>query len=299
MSSLSRQPQIRPCTSYQRQAVAGVMNLAMVLYSMAFPRMSHEDWKVALVSKVQGTWNLHTAFATTDLDFFLLFSSIRSVLGSLGQANYSAESSFVGSFTRYRRSLGLPASVLNIGATDEIGYMAEHPDVYDKVASTGRTEQGQKGHAHCATRADVSLPATNGHTAPTQLSIGISSKEKGVHRPNTRDIRLNGLLNSFVSLARIDPSILETPESTKLLIDEISKMVCSMLSMPEDDLVITRSLSLLGRDSLVNIQIRKWFTVHLGIEIAVLEISALGSVQTLTDMAIGLLKEKYAKKVAE
>ncbi|OJJ74399.1 hypothetical protein ASPBRDRAFT_120577 [Aspergillus brasiliensis CBS 101740] len=308
--------------------IAGVMNLAMLLHSMAFPRMTHSDWKVSLVSKVQGNWNLHRALSgssANDLDFFLLFSSISSVLGNPGQANYSAGNSFVDSFARYRRTLGLPASVVNIGVTDEIGYMAEHPDIFDKITGAGMPSKGERDmlnavrfslHAQLARLDPASKEGYAVASAPVQLSIGMSSPEKGVYRPNTRDVRLDVVarvggsaqsssagssssenrLSAFVSGLRVNASVLEQEETQKLLIEEIGAMVCSMLSMSEDDLVITRSLSSLGLDSLVNIKIRKWFTVNLGIEISVLEITALGSVLTLANMAIDSLKEKYGKK---
>ena len=52
--------------------------------------MAYEDWKAATAPKIQGTWNLHTAFADHSLDFFILFSSVSGTVGNPGQANYVA-----------------------------------------------------------------------------------------------------------------------------------------------------------------------------------------------------------------
>ena len=72
--------------------------------------------------KVYGAWNLHTACleSQTMLDFFILFSSLASVLGAPGQSNYAAANSFLDSFAFYRQSVRLPALSVNWGAWPKV-----------------------------------------------------------------------------------------------------------------------------------------------------------------------------------
>ncbi|MEL7521792.1 MAG: beta-ketoacyl reductase, partial [Cyanobacteria bacterium J06553_1] len=73
-------------------------------------------------------WNLHqlTAEMTThhDLDFFVLYSSAASLLGSPGQGSHVAANSFLDALARHRQAQGLPAVSINWGPWSEVGSAA-------------------------------------------------------------------------------------------------------------------------------------------------------------------------------
>ncbi|MCC6892486.1 MAG: SDR family NAD(P)-dependent oxidoreductase [Anaerolineae bacterium] len=84
----------------------------------------HQDWSrftTVLGPKVNGAWYLHNATWGLPLDFFVMFSSVASLLGSSGQANHAAANAFEDALAYHRQALGLPALSINWGAWSEVG----------------------------------------------------------------------------------------------------------------------------------------------------------------------------------
>lgn len=114
----------------------GIVHAAGVLDDGALATMGLERFVKVLKPKVEGTLNLHHATAGMELDFFVLFSSAVSVLGSPGQGNYAAASSFMDAFAHFRQSQGLPATSINWGPWAEVGLAAEATDRLNDENST-------------------------------------------------------------------------------------------------------------------------------------------------------------------
>ena len=95
----------------------------MVLHDTLFSEMSHEMMEKVLKPKIDGTNNINEVFYDTDLDFFVLFSSLSSVVGNTGQSNYAAASTYLTGIANQRRKRGLAASSFDIGRVVGIGYV--------------------------------------------------------------------------------------------------------------------------------------------------------------------------------
>ena len=115
------------------------MLAANLLQEKLFSQMSAESWHAGISAKVQGAWNLHNALNTVakNVDFFLMISSVSGSVAQVAQANYSAANHFLDTFARYRQSLGLPAISVALGMISDVGYLADNPEVEDKLARTG------------------------------------------------------------------------------------------------------------------------------------------------------------------
>lgn len=96
--------------------IRGVLNLAMVLEDSDFASMTGDQWDRAVGLKRDSSWILHEETLNDNLDFFILFSSIASVLGNRGQGNYNIGNTFLNALAEYRRSMGLTAVSIALGA---------------------------------------------------------------------------------------------------------------------------------------------------------------------------------------
>ncbi|MBZ0297821.1 MAG: SDR family NAD(P)-dependent oxidoreductase, partial [Anaerolineae bacterium] len=114
----------------------GVIHSAGALADAGLMAQDWAHFETVFASKVDGAWLLHQFTQALPLDFFVLFSSVASLIGSRGQANHVAENSFMDALVHYRRSLGLPGMSINWGAWGEIGAVVEH-GVGERVAQQG------------------------------------------------------------------------------------------------------------------------------------------------------------------
>ncbi|XDG09180.1 hypothetical protein ABKA04_008795 [Annulohypoxylon sp. FPYF3050] len=297
----------------------GIIQMSMVLRDQNFEAMTFDEWNVVVAPKVQGTWNLHNATVTAgvDLDFFVLFSSLSGIIGQPGQANYASGNTFLDAFAQYRNGMGLAASVVDIGAVEEIGFISSQQGLMNKMKSSGFkgvTEQELLDAMALATAPSKSRQhLTNssqfvdGNTFVLGLASTIplsSSANRAVWREDRRMAAYhnassgggdaassNETLKTFLATVKADPSLLKAAESSKTLALEIGKKLFDLLLKPQEDLNTSLSLVDLGLDSLVALELRAWWKQVFSFDISVLEMLGMGSLDALGQHAAeGLLR---------
>jgi acyl transferase domain-containing protein/surfactin synthase thioesterase subunit/acyl carrier protein len=101
--------------------IRGVFHCAGMLDDGILDQMDWARFSAVTAPKVRGGWVLHCATLDDEIDHFVLFSSILSLMGSPGQSNYTAGNAFLDALTEYRRAVGLPSLTLNWGPWAESG----------------------------------------------------------------------------------------------------------------------------------------------------------------------------------
>ncbi len=131
----------------QGQPLAGIFHCAGLLDDGIMASMDRAQYHRVTAPKVEGTWALHRAAQDLNLDHFVLFSSILSLIGSMGQLNYVAGNAFQDAVVAHRRRLGLPALAMNWGPWEDAGLA---------------TESGERGRAIWRARGTRFIPADAG-----------------------------------------------------------------------------------------------------------------------------------------
>ena len=293
--------------------------------------MSHEEWATASLPKVEGTWNLHNALANQPLDFFFMSSSTVTIVNQPGQGNYNAANTFLEAFCQYRHSLGLPASVLNICPIEDVGFVAENSAARKSLKARGHyflQEQDfldylQLSLLNSSPSASVALGRPSGQFSNAksswkntgQIIMGLRS-DLHPDDPNNRthwrrDRRLgiyhnikntntvghtasNDQLKQFLLRCAADPDLLDQKDSESLLAHEINAKVYSLMLKEAESVDIKMGLNAMGVDSLMAIELRKWWKRAFGLEISILEIMSLDTIGELSRATVHKLKAKLS-----
>ncbi|HRD70290.1 MAG TPA: SDR family NAD(P)-dependent oxidoreductase [Legionella sp.] len=99
----------------------GIIHAAGALEDGLLLNNNWSHFEKVLQGKQKGAWYLHELSKMMTLDFFVLFSSMVSITGSIGQGNYVAANTYLDHLAYYRRSLNLPATSIQWGPWDEVG----------------------------------------------------------------------------------------------------------------------------------------------------------------------------------
>ena len=276
---------------------------------------SLEEWKTASAPKVEGTRNLHHALAEHPLDFFFMSSSTVNIVNQPGQGNYSAANTFLEAFCQYRHGLGLPASVLNICPIDDVGFVSENPAARKSLKAQGHYFLNEKDFLDYLQLSIFSsqppakassLPPGQSRSwkSPGQIVMGLRSEvhpDDPNNRTHWRRDRRMGIYHNIKNTNTIDPSsltsdnqlkqflarcaeipdLLRDKDSETFLAQEIGQKVFAFMLKDAEGMDIEMTLTSLGVDSLMAIELRRWWKQAFGLEMSVLEIMGLGTIKEL------------------
>jgi len=107
----------------------GVLHAAASYADQLMTSLDLDSVAQVIQPKLLGAWHLHNLTVDMPLDHFILYSSVTTLIGNPGQANYVAANAGLEGLSRYRSSLGLPVACIGWGPIADAGYLARHATV--------------------------------------------------------------------------------------------------------------------------------------------------------------------------
>lgn len=258
--------------------------------------MSHEDWVMSTQPKVTGSWNLHETLPA-DMDFFVMISSVNSIVGGRGTANYAAGNSFMDALAHYRVSLGQKAVSINLGMMVSEGVLAENQSLLQSMKRVGifmdlyMKDLTALLDYYCDPDLAVLRSADAQVVVGLELPQAIMAKGIDIHhsirRPLFRHMfqvvpkdigRRSGqrIASSAMDRATALRQAKSQGEAEHLVTRWVVRKIAQVLGVPESEIDPEKPLHTYGMDSLVAIDLKNWFDRDVGATVEVF--SLLGNV---------------------
>lgn len=258
--------------------------------------MSNHFWHTGIDPKVVGTWNLHNSIKgkDSDLDFFLMTSSISGSVGTATESNYCSGNYFLDMFARYRRSLGLPAISVGLGMISEVGYLHENPEIEALLLRKGIQaidEDELLQIIDVALSSKMTLAHAYDAFAQSHILTGLEPlglkelRKKGFEgeTPTLNDPRasvLAGSLDGDLALKGKDDDlpaeiVKDLEEGTALeeaILQHIVRRFSNLVLVPLDKVDCAKPLAAYGMDSMIAAEFRTWFFSTFKVDIPFLEL---------------------------
>jgi malonyl CoA-acyl carrier protein transacylase len=242
----------------------GIIHAAGVLDDGIVLQQNWERFARVLNPKVKGAWNLHQLTQKQPLDFFVLFSSVASLLGSAGQSNHSSANAFLDALAFYRRSQKLPGMSINWGAWSDIGAAARNQEAMKLNEKMGMgaicPQQGLQVLEQLLTQIPVQVGVMpinwsqfKGQMANSSFFKEVSSVSQEPSKPPTQ-LEFRQVLEQAT-----------VPERKAMLASYVSSQVAQVLGWKGSESIDwTCGFFALGMDSLSSIELRNRLQTSLG-----------------------------------
>ncbi|KAE8374944.1 putative polyketide synthase [Aspergillus bertholletiae] len=292
ISNLSEVQAVLSTLSHTTPPIRGCIQATVALRDNLFENMSHDDWTISTNSKAKGSWNLHQALPS-NLDFFVLLSSLNGIFGSRAQANYAAGNTFKDALAHYRLARGQKAVSIDLGLMVAEGVVAESEFLLTSMRRLGHLMEIAQDEliALLDYYCNPDLPLLPHDAAQVIVGIEMPAKviAKGVdlHHSIRRPIfshlfrmytqETSKRHNIHAGVASVDRSsklrnAASHGEAAELVTEWLSAKVSQILGLSPSDIEPGKPIQTYGIDSLVAIDLKNWFETEIGTSMTVFDV---------------------------
>jgi mycoketide-CoA synthase len=261
----------------------GVLHAAGVLDDSTIGQTDWTRFHPALISKIDGGWNLHELTRDDPLEMFVLFSSLASVLGWSGQANYAAGNAFLDALAHHRQALGLTATSINWGPWAGTGMAAN---------LQGRDRERLSSHGLEPMSVAQALQAVDlilQHGVPQALALAVDWPRYAARQTRAllqhvlpRERRTTESDVAVLNL-RAELAALPTLQRWPRLVAFVERHAAQALGLaPGKTVPLHRPLRDLGLDSLMSVELCNSLAASLGVALSATLLFDYPTIETLS-----------------
>jgi len=250
----------------------GILHTAAILDDAPITELTPERMTRVMRAKALSAWYLHEHTQNDSLDFFVLFSSVSSIIGNARQANYAAANTFLDALAAKRRAAGLAGMSINWGAI-ATGMAVNSEEVkqhlnlmgmntitvnqaMDCWAQMHSADLSQYGLMNCDWDKWQAFEPTGGNSPRFERLVS-HAEQKSEH-----------------ALTKICQEIFQLPPEQREagMLHALAGQVASVLRIPLEKIDSEQSLMHMGIDSLMAAELQALINKAFGVRISALEL---------------------------
>ncbi|MBV5243518.1 type I polyketide synthase [Mycolicibacterium sp. PAM1] len=265
------------------RTLRGVLHSAAVLDDELVVGLTRESMEKIWAPKAAGAWRLHEATAGKELDWWVAFSSVASLLGSPGQSAYACANAWLDALVTWRAAAGLPATTVNWGQWADVGLASSlRFSVLDPITP------------------DEGVEALGGVMAAGLTRVGIARLRLDRAAAAFPEIQQIGFFADLVSELDTDDAdddwegaealkTMSAAEINRVVVARLRRRIAGVMGYSNDSAVDTaKPLTEMGLDSLMAVRMRNTIRGDFGVEPPV---ALLLQGATLNDVALDLIRQ--------
>ncbi|VAW74515.1 Polyketide synthase modules and related proteins [hydrothermal vent metagenome] len=262
--------------------LGGILHAAGVNWLAKIADIESSQLSDALAINVSAAWNLHQLSQEDDLDFFILFSSVSALWGSVDLSHYTASNYFLDALCHLRRKTGKRALCIDWGPWADVGMSAKSDQKEllemlglnlirpnDALASMERLIVEDRGQCVIAD--------FNWSRFQAFVSFSLSpSLFDGVSLANDHQ---SCRLGSIEQIAKLGPD-----EAREYLVKYLRMQLAAVLhSSPTTEIGVDTRFNFMGMDSLTGMAFCARLETQLGVEIPAMTVYNYPTIGKMVD----------------
>lgn len=265
----------------------GIIHSAAVIEDAPIMNITDQLLARVLEPKLLGAWNLHQATLADELDLFVMYSSSSVMVGNPGQGAYVAGNLYLESLAQYRRAQGRPALAVGWGAIKDTGFLTRNAAVADMLKNRSGLDATPAAEALDELGRLLAVDASRVCIAKFNLAR-LGQMLAGARVPRFLPIIPQGMAVEGEESETLADRLKSAPEGERhaLILSRIREHAGRVLGTSAAQLDVERSLSDMGLDSLMAVELAEAVERDIAQPMSVMQMLGAGSIAAIADLVL-------------